>query len=140
MSEKVVYQSEVPTQVTSNKKYFVSGIWALVGSFSYRISLLLQAAQREIFLIYKPFSAKNIKAKRFFLRKVVIFIKIAPTYINPQQPAQRENFLIYKPFSAKISKAKRVFVKENGHFHQDRPHLFFVQIKSGSLQLLGSKD
>ena len=29
-------------------------------------------------------------------------------------------------FSAKNIKAKRVFPKENGHFHQDRPHLFFV--------------
>ena len=33
-------------------------------------------------------------------------------------------FLIYKPFSAKIIKAKRVFIKENGPFHQDRPHLY----------------
>ena len=32
-----------------------------------------------------------------------------PTYKNPQQ-----------------SNAKRVFLKENGHFIQDRPHLFFV--------------
>ena len=45
----------------------------------------------------------------FSLRKMTIFIQIAPTYINPQQ-----------------SNAKRVFFKENSHFLEDRPHLFFV--------------
>ena len=92
-----------------SKRYFL--IWK--SSFSVASSpLKILYPSKRYFLIWKssfsvtssllaPFK-KTCGRDAFSLRKTAIFMKIAPIQ--------------------KMVNAQRVFLKENGHFHEDRPH------------------